>query len=146
MRFSSEQREQGEKSVIRCLLGSGVSPPDVHCTLSLRSFYRGIVIQNSLGNSRCVKIQLWNLWSAEAYHNPMLRGCVHEVSGMCTLFPPSDDWSSRDQSPMQKTVFYKPRQERLQSRVVAVFNICYRVFDTVRTEANRRYYRYRTLR
>ena len=35
------------RSVIRCFLGSGVLPPDAHCTLSLRYVYRGINIQNS---------------------------------------------------------------------------------------------------
>ena len=35
------------RSVIRCFLGSGVLPPDAHCTTSLRYFYRGINIQNS---------------------------------------------------------------------------------------------------
>ena len=29
------------RSVIRCFLGSGVLPPDAHCTLSLRYVYRG---------------------------------------------------------------------------------------------------------
>ena len=33
------------RSVIRCFLGSGVLPPDAHCTLSLRYVYRGINIQ-----------------------------------------------------------------------------------------------------
>ena len=35
------------RSVIRCFLGSGVLPPDAHCTLSLQYVYRGINIQNS---------------------------------------------------------------------------------------------------
>ena len=35
------------RSVIRCSLGSGVLPPDAHCTPSLRYVYRGINIQNS---------------------------------------------------------------------------------------------------
>ena len=35
------------RSVIRCLLGSGVLPPHAHCTLSFRYVYRGVNIQNS---------------------------------------------------------------------------------------------------
>ena len=35
------------RSVIHCLLGSGVLRLDAHCTLSLRYFDRGNIIQNS---------------------------------------------------------------------------------------------------
>ena len=40
------------RCVIRRFLGSGVLPPDAHCTLSLRYVYRGINIQNSWANNK----------------------------------------------------------------------------------------------